>query len=67
MENISRRGGARPGAGRPSEDLKAITIYVSPDTVSRLDSLSKELGISKGKVVDSLMKWYVEDSDREGE
>lgn len=67
MEKISRRGGARPGAGRPSEDLKAITIYVSPDTVSRLDSLSGDLGISKGKVVDSLVKWYAEDSNKEGE
>lgn len=66
MEKISRRGGARPGAGRRPEELKTVTFYLSPETSDRITSLSKDMGISKGKVVDYIVRWYVEDSRKEG-
>lgn len=60
------RGGARKGAGRPAEDLKMITAYVSPQTAETLDRLRVEFGVSRGKVIDILAGMYMENSRTEG-
>lgn len=65
MEKISRRGGARPGAGRRPEDLKVVTFYLAPETSDRITALSKNMGISKGKVVDRIVRWYLESEERQ--
>ena len=60
------RGGARQGAGRPAEDLKMVTAYVSPKTAETLDRLRDEFGVSRGKVIDILAGMYMENSRTEG-
>ena len=59
-------GGRRPGSGRKKEPLKMVSVRIHEDTVKVLNTLSNDLGISKGKVVDHIVRWYVEDSRKEG-
>ncbi len=60
------RGGARNGAGRPAEELKMVTAYVSPKTAAILDKLRNEFGVSRGKVIDIIIADY-EDRQTETE
>lgn len=55
------RGGARSGAGRPEESLVTVCLYIEKETRDELSGLSSDLGISRGKVVDLLVRWYSED------
>ena len=59
-------GGRRPGSGRKKEPLKMVSVRIHEDTVKVLDSLSKDMELSKGKVIDHLVRWYVEDTEKEG-
>ena len=54
-------GGARRGAGRPNESLVPVCLYIDKETRDELTRLSSDLGISHGKVVDLLVRWYSED------
>lgn len=55
------RGGARSGSGRPEENLVSVCLYIEKETRDELSGLSSDLGISRGKVVDLLVRWYSED------
>lgn len=54
-------GGARRGAGRPGESLVSVCLYIEKETRNELSGLSEDLGISRGKVVDLLVRWYSQD------
>lgn len=58
------RGGARnypKGTG-----LRVIlTCRIDPETMARIEHLSKDVGISKGKVIDLLVKDYLGRCDNE--
>lgn len=58
-------GGSRSGAGRPRADYVAVTIYISHETNNEISRLASDLGMSKGKVVDLLVRWYDEDCRKE--
>lgn len=53
-------GGRRSGSGRKKEKTKALTIRVSEATADIIKKQSEELGISQGKVVDLMVRQYVE-------
>ena len=54
----SRRGGARPGAGRkPSESpKKSIAFRLNDDTHERLKDLSKSSGHSQARIIEYLVR-----------
>lgn len=54
-------GGARRGAGRPKESLVPVCLYIDKETRDEITRLSSDLGISRGKVVDLLVRWHSED------
>ena len=58
MNEIKRRGGSRPGAGRkalPKDEVRVITtITIDPDTKRKLDALRKS-GFALGREVDALV------------
>lgn len=54
---MSKRGGKRPGAGRPCVDLpNPIGIRLSDESFEILSHISKDLNMSKSKIVDILIK-----------
>ena len=65
MKKVSKRGGARPNAGRKRRDpdaspRKTVTFRFHPDTIARLDSLSKKLGITRTAVVEQALNNFGE-------
>lgn len=58
-------GGKRQGAGRKREVYRSVTLRLKPETDQRVEQLSKELGISKGKVVDLIVEQYIENIEEE--
>lgn len=47
------------------ENTRRIICRVSPETYTTIESLSHDLGISKGKVIDEMVKAYVEQCEKE--
>lgn len=63
------RGGFRPGSGaKRLGDQKRVNFVcrVDPGTMNRIKQLSEDCGMSRGEVIDRIIKWYVEDSNKEG-
>ena len=63
LENGSKRGGARPGAGRPKSEHKKrqISVHISEDIAERLDSIAKERKMPRSQVIEALLAVYVFD------
>ena len=56
--SISSWGGKRPGAGRKlsgRDPLQPLNATVSPDTISRLDTLARRLGSTRSGVLRALV------------
>lgn len=51
------RGGARNYA-KGSGLRQTLTCRIDPDTYAIIEQLSSDLGISKGKVIDEIVKAY---------
>jgi len=53
MTEPSKRGGARPGAGRPKSDVVRVNLTVSlpPENKARIDASAKAKGISASELV----------------
>ena len=68
-EKKEKRGGARKGAGAKPlpECVKRQTFMcrVKPDTLTHIKSLSTDIGISRGEVIDHIVKWFIEESGKE--
>ena len=62
-KNESKRGGARPGAGRPKSEHKKrqISVHISEDIAERLDSIAKERKMPRSQVIETLLAVYVFD------
>ena len=58
MNELPKRGGARPGAGpkrKPAAEKRiSFAVMIKPATKSKLDQLASERGISLGVLVDQL-------------
>lgn len=59
------RGGAR-NYPKGSAPRPTLTCRVAPETYTAITQLSADLGISQGKVVDELLKSYMEMCEKEG-
>ena len=53
-----RRGGARPGAGRKSEDKKQVATKLAPDVINMIDVLKKETNLPKAQIIESAVREY---------
>lgn len=58
-------GGARNYA-KGSGLRKTLTCRIDPETMAAIDRLAEDLGISKGKVIDEIVKAYIEQCEEEG-
>ncbi|WP_236987155.1 hypothetical protein [Marinagarivorans cellulosilyticus] len=63
---IEKRGGARPGAGRPltgREPKKPLPAKVTEECRSDVKALSKKLGTSQAEVIQRAVKIYKDHID----
>ena len=62
-KNESKRGGARPGAGRPKSEHKKrqISVHISEDIAEKLDAIAKERQMPRSQVIEALLAVYVFD------
>ena len=59
------RGGARnypKGTGARVN----LMCRVDPKTMTHIKRLAEDCGMSRGEVIDHVIRWYVEDSRKEG-
>jgi hypothetical protein len=49
-------GGARPGAGRKSNNRITVCLRLSPETIARLKARSNELSLSMSDLVEKKLK-----------
>lgn len=59
------RGGARnypKGSGK----RETLVCRVDPETMAQIRQLAEDCGMSRGEVIDHVIKWYAEDSEKEG-
>lgn len=67
MDKIEIRGGARPGAGRPSvepDDLRVqLSVSVAPETKRMLQEL-RSRGVRTGRLIDDLVGRYFAESGK---
>lgn len=61
------RGGARPGAGRKKKDTVTFWGRVKIPTYNTIMSLTKELGMRPGEVVDMFVELGTAAMEREGD
>ena len=56
MTPKSKRGGARPGAGRPKSEHKKrqISVHISEEVVDKLDAIAKEVKLPRSAVIEAL-------------
>ena len=47
---------ARQQRWRNATNLKRLEVYLPPETVARLDSLTRETGLSRAKVIAELLE-----------
>ncbi|MFV0326127.1 MAG: hypothetical protein ACK5LF_17405 [Bacteroides xylanisolvens] len=64
-EKEEKRGGKRPGAGRPSLKKTKRLISLSEQANSYLEYYSKELGINKSDIVNSLCVLYLDTNNKD--
>ncbi len=52
MSDDSKRGGIRPGAGRPPREIPraSINMRVEPDVMDRFKAICKETGLSQSEL-----------------
>ena len=57
------RGGAR---NYPKGTGVRVNLMcrVDPETMSHIKALSEDCGLSRGEVIDHLVRWYVEDCEK---
>lgn len=55
MKAKPSRGGARPGAGRPSLGREKTLVAFSPETLKDLRQRAKAGGVSIGHVIESMI------------
>ena len=62
-----KSGGARSGAGRPSlkEKNNKKLFSLSVEAIEKLDFYSKELGVSKSDIIDSLCLLYLDKQNKD--
>lgn len=63
LETMSR-GGARnypKGSGK----RETLVCRVDPETMNCIKQLAEDCGMSRGEVIDHVIKWYVESSEKE--
>ena len=55
-ENGSKRGGARPGAGRPKSERekRQISVHISLEVVDKLDAIAKKVKLPRSAVIEAL-------------
>ena len=55
-KNESKRGGARPGAGRPKSEHKKrqISVHISEEVVDKLDAVAREVKLPRSAVIEAL-------------
>lgn len=49
-------GGKRAGAGRPAKNYKTVTINIPVEVAEKIKRLSKELKLSQGEVIASVIE-----------
>lgn len=64
-EKKEKRGGKRPGAGRPALNKSKSLIALSAQAHSSLEYYSKELGINKSDLVNSLCILYLDKNNKD--
>lgn len=42
-----------------------LTCRIDPETMSWIKQLAEDCGMSRGEVIDHVIKWYVESSEKE--
>jgi hypothetical protein len=69
LENGSKRGGARPGAGRPRNKHKKrqISIHIREDIASKLDALARKRQISRSQAIEALAVYAFDNGGSESE
>ena len=62
-------GGKRENAGRKSisRDIKRVTLAIRlpPDIAEAVERLADDAGMSKGRLVECLVSWFIEDCEKE--
>lgn len=59
MSTLHNRGGARPGAGRPSKGANArkrVAVMLTPDNQARLEAEAARQGVSRSELVNRLLE-----------
>jgi len=56
MENKSKRGGKRPGAGRKHTGVAALHCYPQAETVQRIRERAQLSGRTIGQVIDAALR-----------
>ena len=59
------RGGAR-NYPKGTGVRVILACRVDPETMTQIRQLSEDCGMSRGEVIDHVIKWYVESSKKEG-
>jgi Ribbon-helix-helix protein, copG family len=56
-----KRGGKRPGAGRPATGRDPVTaVRLPPDLLDRLDAIAVDQGVSRSEMMRRILAAYVE-------
>ena len=58
---MNGHGGAREGAGRKKTDRVQLWAYVKPETLEVLAAAAEKAAVTKGKVVDVVVRHMVAD------
>ena len=66
-KNESKRGGARPGAGRPKSEHKKrqISVHISEEVVDKLDSVAREVRLTRSAVIEALFVYAFDNAGYE--
>lgn len=61
---VTKKGGARPGAGRPrthTGPMRNITLYLPVDILDAIDQKSKDMGVNQSWAATRLLRTAIED------
>lgn len=65
MSETKKRGGKRPGAGRPALKKTKNLISLSEQANNSLEYYSKELGLNKSDIVNNLCILYLDTNNKD--
>lgn len=60
-ENKTRRGGSRPGSGRPAEDLHPTSFRLPSDVLGKIASVADEHRTSRAKALSMMVRAFTQD------